>query len=77
MYATWHHQTFITSGHYVVDLPTVNYPFGIFQTFITNGHCVVDLPTSNYRFGMKNCVKVTKRNQSMISHNNLIISSPG
>ena len=52
VYATWHHQTFITSGHYVVDLPTVNYPFGIFQTFITNGHCVVDLPTSNYRFGI-------------------------
>ena len=45
-------QTFITSGHCVVDLPTAYYPFGIFQTFITNGHCVVDLSTSNYHFGI-------------------------
>ena len=50
VYATWHLQTFITSGHCVVDLPTAYYPFGIFQTFITNGHCVVDLLTANYRF---------------------------
>jgi hypothetical protein len=28
-------QTFITSGHCIVDLPTAYYPFGIFQTFIT------------------------------------------
>jgi hypothetical protein len=49
---TWYHQTFITSGHCVVDLLPAYYPFGIFQTFITNGHCVVDLPTSNYRFGI-------------------------
>jgi hypothetical protein len=52
VYATWYLQTFITSGHCVVDLPTANYPFGIFQTFITSGHCVVNLPTSNYRFGI-------------------------
>ena len=30
VYATWNHQTFITSEHYVVDLPTAYYPFGIF-----------------------------------------------
>jgi hypothetical protein len=30
-YATWYHQTFITSGHCVVDLPTANYRFGIFK----------------------------------------------
>ena len=51
-YATWYLQTFITSAHCIVDLPTANYRFGIFQTFITNGHCVVDLPTANYRFGI-------------------------
>ena len=45
-------QTFITSGHCIVDLPTANYTFGIFQTFITSGHCVVDLPTAYYPFGI-------------------------
>jgi hypothetical protein len=47
-------QTFITSGHCAVDLPTAYYPFGIFQTFITSGHCVVDLPTANDPFGILN-----------------------
>ena len=51
-YATWYLQTFITSGHCVVDLPTPYYPFDIFQTFITNGHCVVDLLPAYYRFGI-------------------------
>ena len=37
-------QTFITSGHCVVDLPTTIYPFGIVQAFINSGHCVVELP---------------------------------
>ena len=36
----------------VADLPTANYPFGIFQTFIASGHCVVDILTVNYRFGI-------------------------
>ena len=34
-YAAWYLQTFITSGHCIVDLPTAYYPFGNFQTFIT------------------------------------------
>ena len=50
-YAAWYLQTFITSGHCIVDLPTAKYPFGIFQTFITSGHCIVDLPTAYYPFG--------------------------
>ena len=31
-------QTFITSGHCVVDLPTAYYSFVIVETFITSGH---------------------------------------
>jgi uncharacterized protein (DUF3820 family) len=36
----------------VADLPTVNYPFGIFQAFIASGHCVVDIPSAYYPFGI-------------------------